>query len=164
MTLMMGKTTTKSLNESQIMNKKSKKLYSSEFIIWQNNLQHCKLATDVILKDISKAQKSPVLLVQEPHIYRAKPRFNPPNYNVFFGKSSCARSLIAVPRGLRCWAMESLCNRDVTTVLLEDFNGQKLIVVSAYLDIKDKNVINDTLEKVSSFSRDNNLPMLLVRV
>ena len=143
-----------------MVNKNTKNSRSS-LVFWQNNLQHGRTSTDNLLSDVGSIlhSKTPILLVQEPYIYKGKPIFNLPNYNIHY-KGINNRTLIAVPRCLRAWNISSLSDKDTTTILIEDDNKQRILVVSAYLDIK-LDVVSKKLDEIVLYSNINKIPILV---
>ena len=134
---------------------------SKSLEFWQINLQHCKAASECLISDVgSNLQTPPVLLIQEPYLYRGQPKLNLINYNIYY-KSKDNRSLIAAPRCLKAWSMDSLSDRDNTTILLEDNTKRQILIVSSYLDITNGDVIGNVLEKIIEFSRVEKIPIII---
>ena len=138
--------------------------------VWQINIHHCKLASDNLVSEVMKMKRKPILLIQEPYLFREKPLLRINNYAVHYvGKN--VRSLIAIPCNLRSFSVHELSDKDTTAVLLEEnvhttdeTNNEttiKYLLVSSYLDILDKKVINQGLEKCATFSKTNRIPMVI---
>ena len=130
--------------------------------IWQINLHHSKNASDNLLSEVIGQITPPIILIQEPYLYKKKVKLYLPNYNLYFvGLNS--RSVIAIPKLFKGVFLRSLSDRDTTAVLLEENNDKpvKFVLVSAYLDILDKEVVSKGLERISRFSSDKNLPLVL---
>ena len=137
--------------------------------VWQLNLHHCKLASNNLMLEASKTKIKPILLLQEPYLFKEKPTLKIPNYSVHFGNKK-ARSLVAVPQHMKAFFIKEISDRDVVAVLLEEEacnagpkgrSPQKYLLVSAYLDILDTKVISQSLEKCVNFSKQNNIPTIL---
>ena len=144
---------------SNLFSKKSKLSNKPKITFWQQNLQHSRTATDTLLSSVAQAKFSPILLVQEPYIHKGRPVMSIPNYNVhFYGVKS--RTLVAVPRHLKAWSLGSLSDGDVTTILLENNENERILVVSAYFDIT-KDVVSKKIDEITMFSSRHKVPLLM---
>ena len=126
---------------------------------WQINLAHCKLAVDTLLSSVCKMQTNPIILIQEPYLYKGKVRLALPNYKIFSHELN-SRAAIAIPQHFRFWHVSEFSDRDTTTIILEENDNDKYLIVSSYLDILHTQVVPTMLEKVHSFSARENIPII----
>ena len=126
--------------------------------VWQINLHHSKLASDNLASEVAKMAKPPIILIQEPYLYKDKVKLNLINYNLFHKPKS--RSLIAIPCAIKSFFLNSISDRDTVSVLLTEGNNS-IILASVYLDILDDKVISCGLEYISKYSSDSSIPMIL---
>ena len=129
-------------------------------------MQHCKTAVDFLISSVSNLNFAPVLLIQEPYVYKKTVKLSLPKYNVYYSRpsarsSSHVRTAIAVPNNLNVWYMGNLSDEDTTSIILEDNQNQKIMITSSYLDITLDSVIPDSLEKNMVFCKANNIPILI---
>ena len=122
--------------------------------IWQSNLHHCKAASDNIVSEVAKMKTKPVILVQEPYLFRDKPSLRINNYVLHYGGKN-SRSCIVLPRHLNSFFVQEISDRDTSAVLIEEditdanslgTKAKKYLFVSSYLDILDKNVKTNSSE------------------
>ena len=98
----------------------------------QLNLQHCKLAQDHLIHELSKSKSSDILLLQEPYNYKSKIKGVPKNYQVYSCENS--RAAILAPKSFNLWFCPEFSSKDFSVCLLNSKN-YKLYLISAYLDI-----------------------------
>ena len=104
-------------------------------------------------------QTNPIILIQEPYLYKGKVRLALPNYKIFSHKLN-SRAAIAIPQHFRFWHVSELSDRDTTTIILEENDNDKYLIVSGYMDITNPSVIPTTLDKIRIYSTKNRIPVL----
>ena len=129
--------------------------------VWQINLHHSRKATDNLVAEVANSKSLPLILAQEPYLYKEKIKLKLPNYILYsVGKNN--RSLIAIPKQFQSFFLNTLSDRDTTVILLEEKDSnEKFILASAYLDILDGKVISKGLEKLAKYSLENRIPMVI---
>ena len=108
-------------------------------------------------------KNKPILLVQEPYLYKEKPLIRIPNYILHFGGKN-SRAALAVPKNLKTFFVKDISDRDTTAVLFEEdssCDNKPILLVSAYLDILDRRVISSGLANIGEFSLKNKIPVVL---
>ena len=95
------------------------------------------------LRKLNKAREAFIALIQEPMTDKSRAILQPKSCQVF-EKGPNPRAGIYVSNRLKAWNMETLSSPDVAVVQTRIQNRSTLII-SAYLDIQNKEVIPDVL-------------------
>ena len=155
---MANKTTT--VDSNRLLFTKNTQKHKPKIIFWQINLNHAFAASNNLTLEVGRMGKTkPIILIQEPYLFKGKPKLWLPNYTIYFKDSNC-RSAVAIPSHLTSWAKNDLSDKDTVAVILEENANDKCLVVSSYLDITSNEVIPSKLNSAADFCRHNNLPLL----
>ena len=128
----------------------------------QVNLNKCKQGQIEIAKTIrkyNKAQKKFIVLIREPMNAQNRAIYQPTSCQIFT-KSSNSRAAIYIDSNTKVWYMEALSHKDITVVQTRIENRSTLII-SAYFDILNKDVIWPELETVMEYVEQKGLGVIL---
>ena len=98
-------------------------------------------------------------LVQEPQCFNGKLINQPNSCNKFMVRGDC-RTIIYSSKNVNCWFLENLTSKDVA-VIQTKINKKPTIIISAYFDITNKEVISTELIKAIEYADAKNMGLLI---
>ena len=100
-----------------------------------------------------------ICLVQEPMTDKNRAILQPNSCQIFC-KGKNPRASIYLSTSIKAWYMESLSTPDMTVVQMK-LNNRSTLIVSVYMDINNKDVIPDELEKVMDYVNQKGLAIII---
>ena len=101
-----------------------------------------------------------ICLCQEPYVLNSKASMQPRTSNNYIGgNGDTPRTAIYTSKNIPAWFIESLSNRDITTIIIK-INRRETMVCSIYLDSKQP-VLQDWLTKAMEFANHRGYAILL---
>ena len=140
--------------------KPRKELKSLKFL--QVNLQKSKSGQHYINGMISKYNKAGenfICLVQEPISSRSR-LVRQPNSVQRFSVGGQPRATIYASTNINAWLLETMSDKDMVAIQTEVL-GQQVIIVSAYLDYTDRQVISNKLYGILDYAQTRNLGIVI---
>lgn len=129
----------------------------AEIIIWQQNLQHSKAAS-LNLAACCGEISNYIILIQEPYVVATRVKLTPLNTNIHYTGNK-PRACVVTSKELKTSLVTSLSNDDVTCVKLKTSSGN-ILLISAYCDIKNIDVIPKIYHDINAYANTNNLPIV----
>ena len=93
--------------------------------------------------------------MQEPMTDKNRAILQPNSCQIFY-KGKNPRASIYLSTSIKAWYMESLSTPDMTVVQMK-LNNRSTLIVSVYMDINNKDVIPDELDKVMEYANQKGL-------
>ena len=128
----------------------------------QGNLQKSQTGQIELNKRIShlnKAEENFVCLIQEPYTSHSR-IINQPNSVQKFAAKGLARAAIYISKNTTAWFIENLSDKDLVVVQIK-IGQQDVLVVSAYMDIKNRTLETPSLTKVLDFASERGLGLII---
>ena len=141
---------------------KPRKNSSPRVQIIQGNLQKSQTGQIELNKRISSLNKKGekfVCLIQEPYTSLSR-IIHQPNSVQNFAAKGLARAAIYISNNTAAWFVEYLSNKDLVVVQIK-IDQQDVLVISAYMDIKNRTLETPDLNKVLDFASERGLGIII---
>ena len=108
---------------------------------------------------LNKEEENFVCLIQEPYTSHSR-IINQPNSVQKFAPKGLARAAIYISKNTPAWFIEYLSNKHLVVVQIR-IKQQDVLIVSAYMDIKNRTLETPSLTKVLDFASERGLGLII---
>ena len=157
-----GQLKTNTTHKTKKENLKPRKPSSPRVQFLQGNLQKSQTGQIEINKRISQLNKKGekfVCLIQEPYTSPSIVILQPNSVQKFAAKG-VARAAIYISKNTPAWYIEFLSNKDLVVVQTK-LDQQEVLLVSAYMDIKNRTLETSDLAKLLDFASKRDLGLII---